>query len=106
MRVFSLRLLLPLGLAAVVTTTVVAARTVMIGDSMFAGAGEQGNGGSTVQEHLEAHCGHAIENKAIVGSSLHEGWTQSVPAYVLPCFPPDFPHPPPHPPTPNPSTPQ
>jgi hypothetical protein len=56
------------------------ARTTMIGDSMFAGAGEEGNGGSRVQEDLEAYCGHSIENKAIVGSSLHEGWTKSVPA--------------------------
>ncbi len=76
-----MRLLLLLGPLVVLTN--VTARTTMIGDSMFAGRGEQGNGGSRVQEDLEQYCGHPIENKAIVGSSLHEGWTPSIPAYVF-----------------------
>ncbi len=55
-------------------------RTVMIGDSMFAGAGEEGNGGSKVQENLEQLSGKSIENYSIVGSSLHQGWTKDIPA--------------------------
>lgn len=67
-------------LALLLSITSTAARTVMIGNSMFAGVGEEGNGGSRVQEDLEDYAGHPIENKAIVGSSLHEGWTKSIPS--------------------------
>lgn len=53
-------------------TSVKAGRTIILGDSMFAG-------GSSIPSLLEDWAGHAIENYAKVGSSLQEGWVISVP---------------------------
>ncbi|EKU22416.1 lipolytic protein g-d-s-l family [Nannochloropsis gaditana CCMP526] len=49
-------------------------RTVMIGDSMFSN--------NAVKNALEYYAGGnvTIENMALVGASLHEGWVPSIPA--------------------------
>lgn len=44
----------------------------MVGDSILAS-------GQKIQRVLELHAGHAVENHAVIGASLHEGWVLSVP---------------------------
>lgn len=56
--------------AAIGTAT--ANRTVMIGDSVLASD-------QKIQHFIERHVGHSIENYAVIGASLHEGWVASVP---------------------------
>jgi lysophospholipase L1-like esterase len=48
------------------------ARTIMVGDSILASDHK-------IQRVLESHAGHAVENYALIGASLHEGWVVSVP---------------------------
>lgn len=50
----------------------IAGKTIIIGDSMFAG-------GSTIPNWLEQWSGREIENFAKVGASLKEGWVKSIP---------------------------
>ena len=50
---------------------IVSAKTIIIGDSMFAE--------SPVKQHLENWCNCNIDNYAKVGASLEEGWIESIP---------------------------
>lgn len=50
----------------------VTSRTIMIGDSILASD-------QHIQRWIEAHVHHSIENYAVIGASLHEGWVASIP---------------------------
>lgn len=58
-----------------------ATRSVIIGDSMF-WSGNLFFGGqpSPLSKWLETWIGHPIENHALVGASLEEGWIKSIPS--------------------------
>jgi len=57
----------------------VAVRTVIIGDSMFwSGLPFLGGSPSPLSKWLETWAGHSIENHALVGASLEEGWVKSI----------------------------
>ena len=59
---------------------VVGARTVIIGDSMFwSGMLFFGGQPSPLSKCLESLAGHSIENHALVGASLEDGWVKSIP---------------------------
>jgi hypothetical protein len=55
-----------------IATATATATTIIIGDSMFAE--------SPVRDYLQERCDCEIENRAIIGSSLHEGWVTSIPS--------------------------
>ena len=68
--------LVPLVLAATA-----AVRTVIIGDSMFwSGFLFFGGQPSPLSKWLETWSGHPIENHALVGASLEDGWVKSIAA--------------------------
>ena len=57
-----------------------AIRTVIIGDSMFwSGPPFFGGQPSPLSKWLETWSGHAMENHALVGASLENGWIKSIP---------------------------
>lgn len=69
----NLRKLLEMMVAAVVT------RSVIIGDSMFwSGMLFFGGQPSPLAKQLEVYAGHSIENHALVGASLEQGWVKSI----------------------------
>lgn len=56
-----------------------AARSVIIGDSLFwSGALFWGGQPSPLSKTLETYAGHPIENHALVGASLEDGWVKSI----------------------------
>ena len=60
-------------------SVVKAERTVIIGDSMYwSGMLFFGGQPSPLAKYLETWSGHAIENHALVGASLEEGWVKSI----------------------------
>uniref|UniRef100_A0A6C0ICG5 SGNH hydrolase-type esterase domain-containing protein n=1 Tax=viral metagenome TaxID=1070528 RepID=A0A6C0ICG5_9ZZZZ len=68
-----LSLLVPAAMAAV--------RSVIIGDSMYwSGPLFFGGQPSPLSKWLETWSGHSIENHALVGASLEEGWIKSIPS--------------------------
>jgi len=61
-------------------TFALALRTVIIGDSMFwSGPLFFGGQPSPLSKWLETWSGHRIENHALVGASLEQGWIKSIP---------------------------
>lgn len=58
------------GLRGLVVTTA-NRRTVMVGDSVLASDHK-------IQRFLEEKAGHSLENYAVIGASIHEGWVASV----------------------------
>ena len=59
--------------------TVTATRSVIIGDSMFwSGWLFFGGQPSPLSKWLETWSGHSIENHALVGASLENGWVKSI----------------------------
>jgi len=72
----SLRFLLSIVMIGVVKCS---NRTVIIGDSMFwSGWMYFGGQPSPLAKWLETWSGHKIENHALVGASLDEGWVKSI----------------------------
>jgi len=68
-----------LALFSCVATTVAAPPTVIIGDSMFwSGMLFFGGQPSPLARWLETWAGHPIENHALVGASLENGWVKSI----------------------------
>jgi lysophospholipase L1-like esterase len=60
-------------------TSVLATRSVIIGDSMFwSGWLFFGGQPSPLSKWLETWAGHSIENHALVGASLEDGWVKSI----------------------------
>jgi lysophospholipase L1-like esterase len=60
--------------------TPVPQRSVIIGDSMYwSGWLFWGGQPSPLSKDLETWAGHSIENHALVGASLEEGWVKSIP---------------------------
>jgi lysophospholipase L1-like esterase len=60
-------------------STVTATRSVIIGDSMFwSGWLFFGGQPSPLSKWLETWSGHSIENHALVGASLENGWVKSI----------------------------
>lgn len=76
---FTLGLATALATATTAVTATATTRTVIIGDSMFwSGMPFWGGQPSPLSKWLETWAGHSIENHALVGASLEDGWVKSI----------------------------